>query len=158
MFAQSVAGNVPASEAYRSAGYAGSMGTARANGARLLANDSVRARVNHLRELATRSRAVDNWLTKKWVLNNMRKVFELAVKKGKLGDAISSLRLLGLEAETGLFRERREHQFVWDGDLTKLTEGQLRSVLTSLDRMLGDEPEEAAAELGPVVDVTGEKV
>lgn len=100
-FAQHVANGASATQAYVDAGY--SEGGAEANASRLIANDKVAARIDHLKQQAAK-RAV---ITAEWVLERLR--IEAA---GEGPDTSSGARTKATELlgkYLNMFSEKQEH-------------------------------------------------
>lgn len=157
-FAQLVAAGKTPTESYRLA-YPSSKGPAQ-SGSRLKEDARISARIAELCELAANIPVAANWLNRNFVLEGLRKVFSRAMEIDKLGDAVRALELMG--KELGLFVERNEHRFVWDGDPSKLDEKQLASLIYSMERLAFGEDEAAAraerrrvlAEAGQVIEAS----
>jgi hypothetical protein len=150
-FATLIASGTTASiaEAYRSAGFPNTR-TADAAGARLLAVVRVKLRVTYLRDFIQRSALGRAAVDRDWVLTLLKKNALAAFDAGDRSACNRAVELLG--KEQGMFVDRQHHS--WDGDLTKLTEAQLYTMLASMNRMLAAS-EGTAAEItgGPVIDV-----
>ena len=144
-FATLVAGGMTARKAYVAAGFSGN-GAAQ-SASRLVKQSAVERRIAELRDgqsnsaaswpIAAQAGSQQGWLSREYVLENVKGILERALKEGKLTAAIQAARLLGLEM--GLFRERLDKSFAWDGDLSKLTTPQLERVFTSMQVILAKE-------------------
>lgn len=93
----------------------------------------VKARIAELQELAAAIPAAAGWLNKNFVLDGLKRVFDKAMEANKLGDATRALELLG--KHLGLFVDRTDHHFQWDGDPSKLEPAQLENLKFSLEKL-----------------------
>jgi hypothetical protein len=134
-----------ATKAYVAAGFSGN-GAAQ-SASRLAKQSVVERRIAELRDaqsnsaasrpIAAESEVSQGWLTREYVLGNMRAILATALEEKKLTAAIQAVRLLGLEV--GLFRVRPEMSIEWDGDLSKLSMAQLERVISSMQAMMAKE-------------------
>lgn len=129
LYAQLRAGGKKKSEAYAGAGFSGKGKAQSAN--RLEADAQIGERIRELCALAEQIPQAANWLNRNFVLEGLRKVFVRAMELDKLGDAIRALELCG--KELGLFIDRSEHRFAWDGDPSKLDDSQLEKLTNALE-------------------------
>jgi len=152
-FALLVAGGTRARDAYIRAGFTGK-GAAQ-SASRLAKTPAVANRITELGRAI--SDALGNGIAmranvdREWVRDMLKRNALAAFEERNRNAVNRAAELLG--RELGMFADARQAGPEWDGDLTKLTDAQLRCVLASLDRMLGPEMPEQVAELGPVVDV-----
>ncbi len=127
-------------EAYASAGYSPN-GAERA-ASRLLKNVRIHARVMELQAecsaLVVRRLVLDRNRT----LNRLNQVVDLAIKDGDYRSANRALELIG--RELGMFMERSQ-SVVWDGDMSKLTDLQLKNLLQQFGKLAGIAPENESA-------------
>lgn len=130
-FAQLVAGGKSPSEAYTLAGYSGKGAAQSAN--RLNKDAAVAKRIEELRMLANSIPVAAMWLSENYVMQGLKDVFTKAMEMERLGDAVRALELMG--KRLGLFTDKLDHTFHWDGDVSKLDDGQLENLTYSLERL-----------------------
>ncbi len=112
-FSQLVAGGIRPAEAYVSLGY--SKGGAPQSANKLLKRDDVQKRVHEIQSLATRSTAEDVEFDQKRVLNRLDVLSRKAEEFGQI-------------SERGMFVDRSDHTFRFNGDPSTLTEEERRAL------------------------------
>lgn len=130
-FANLVAAGNPHKEAYVSAGYKQDNANKCAN--RLSKVPLIRSRIDELSTLASQFNASQTWLNRNFVLDGLRKVFVRAMEIDKLGDANTTLKMMG--QELGMFVDRADHTFHWDGDPGSLDDRQLETLTFNLEKL-----------------------
>ena len=133
-FAQLVASGKALKESYAWAGYKGKGASQSAN--RLNKEPRVSARIAELRLLAQQIPVASSWLNENFVLQGLKDVFHAAFAKGKYGDAIGALNLMG--KKMGMWVEKIDHGF-WDGNPDTLTEAQVPQLMRYLERIAEEE-------------------
>ncbi len=150
LFVKFVAGGASLSEALVSAGYSktGAAGAAQ----RLLKNVAIATRLNELQQEIATNTVERVSLTREWVLESLKRNAKLGSQtdeNGKPSETFNlaasnqALRMLGVEL--GMFREGMDHTMTWDGDLQKLSEGQLAMLIARLEQRLASESAEPGA-------------
>jgi len=127
-FSQLVASGIKPAEANVSLGY--SKGGAPQSANNLLKRTDVRERVNEIQSLAARSTAEEVAFDQKRVLNRLDVLGRKAEELGQISAAVRCEELIG--KQRGMFVDRNEHSFAWDGDFAKLNDQQLETVKQQL--------------------------
>ncbi len=156
LYAQFRAAGHSPTEAAELAGFAPN--SAKKNAKRIDSNNGVQSRIAELCTLAQTIPTVSAWLNRNYVLQSLKNVFDRAMEKDKLGDAIRALELIG--KELGMFIERRDVT-IWDGDVSKLDDRQLATLTKQLEVLafgedearVRDERRKALSLEGPVVEL-----
>jgi hypothetical protein len=123
-FAQLVATGQSPAQAYVAAGY--EERTSYTCGPRLLKRIEVLARVNELRKSVAQSAVNHAGLNREFVLTELMDNAIKAKENQEWSASNRALELLG--KELGLFVDRSDHSFHWDGRLDSLTDIQLGNV------------------------------
>lgn len=131
-FSTVVASGESFAKAYVYCGYSGKGAAQSADKLRKLPH--VAARIIYLQQLAAGSKLAESWLNRTYVLTGLKKVIEKAMILDKLGDANTALRLLGVEL--GMFTERTDSTFHWDGDPGSLDDAQLETLTYRLEEKM----------------------
>jgi hypothetical protein len=141
-------GQSPA-QAYVAAGYGAK--TAYTCGPRLLKRSEVRARVNELQQTVARAAVTRSAINREFVLSELMDNALKAKQNKEWSASNRALELLG--KELGLFVSRSEHNFLWSGDLTKLTDEQFDAILQQLEKRIeeAERQEALAAGVGSTV-------
>jgi hypothetical protein len=156
-FSVLVASGMTAKDAYTRAGF---MGKGAAQSASRLAKTPAVA--NRIAELGRRTsdalgivattRAI---VDREWILDIVRRNAVAAFEERNRTAVNRAAELLA--RLLGMFPDPREAGSEWDGDLEKLTEEQLLTLLASMNRMLGRAPDDRSLdEGGPVIELKGE--
>ncbi len=130
--------------------------TARTAGSKIEKSQTVRVRIEELRALADRRRAVQAKrqseditdvlaMDQTWVLGRLRQVFQVAMDNGQLAAANRALELIGKELR--MFVDRKS---VTIDRIERLDVKQLQAAITEIDEKLA----ELKALPAPMIDVT----
>lgn len=143
-FAQLVAAGRASKESYALAGYRGKGASQSAN--RLNKEPRVSARIAELRLLSQQIPLASSWLNENFVLQGLKDVFQKAMEREKLSDAISALSLMG--KRLGLFIERIDAREQYPEDISSLDDKQRTIVMRWLAHLAyPDDPAAAEAAL-----------
>ncbi len=124
-------GQSPA-QAYVAAGYEAK--TAYTCGPRLLKRTEVRARLNELQRTVASAAVTRAAINREFVLSEL---MDNALKAKQDNEWSASNRVLELLGkELGLFVSRSEHNFLWSGDLTQLTDEQFDAILQKPEKRI----------------------
>jgi len=141
LFAERVAAGQTPAQAYVAAGYEGK--TAYTCGPRLLRRTEVRARVNELQKTVAQTAVTRAAMNREFVLKELMDNALQAKQNQEWSASNRALELLG--KELGLFVDRSDHGFHWDGDPNTLTEEQHEKLVNHLIRLaVGDDPQAIA--------------
>lgn len=157
-FAQLVSVGVSLIDAYGKAGFTENAGSA----SRLQKSAKVHARIEELSSKVHEKLAHRAALNRDWVLGAMQEVALRCMSADNFqpAPAIRALELLG--KDLGLFRDAIDHNFKWDGDLSKLTESQKTQLALSLEQVaFKDNPQGLAAwraESAKLIETTSERI
>lgn len=108
-FAQELAKGAAQSQAYKLAGYSATGNSAEVNAARLLRNDQVAARVEHLKAKVTEKVVKETAIDAAWVLKKASELHDKALEAKQLSVAKGALDLIGKHVDVQAFREQIEH-------------------------------------------------
>jgi len=140
-FSQLVASGIKPTEAYVSLGYSKAGAPQSANN--LLKRTDVRERVNEIQTLAAKSTAEQVSFDHVRVLNRLDVLSKKAEELGQISAAAKCEELIG--RARGMFVDRSEHTFEWDGDPSNLPEHLWEAFMSRLRKeAFGDDT--AAAE------------
>ena len=92
LFCQKIAEGMSQTDAYEAAGYKGSRKSLTDNAARLIANDSIAARIAELRASAAQEAQIDL----AWLIRECVATYAAAKKDAAYGPAVSALKELGI--------------------------------------------------------------
>jgi len=140
-FARLVAMGQSPAQAYIAVGYEEK--TAYTCGPRLLKRPEVQARVTELQQKAAQTSIQQAGLSREFVLRELMDNALQAKQNQEWSASNRALELLG--KELGLFVDRSDHGFHWDGDPNTLTEEQHEKLVNHLIRLaVGDDPQAIA--------------
>jgi hypothetical protein len=105
LFCQKVAEGMSQADAYEAAGYKGSRKSLTDNAARLIANDSIAARIAELRANAAQEAQIDL----AWLIRECAATYAAAKKDAAYGPAISALKELGILTGERIEKSQREN-------------------------------------------------
>ena len=126
LFAQLVVSGKSLTESFVSAGF--SKGNATSCARRLSRNEQVRTRIAELQTVAAQVAITRATIDRDWVLSGLREIAENGESEGA---RVRALELCG--KELGMFVDRTDHNFQFNGDLTQLSDEQLEFILRQLD-------------------------
>ena len=101
--------------------------------------------------MAAQSKAEAAILNRERVLHRLDQLSRKAEEQGQYSAAARCEELIG--RALGIFVDKSEHTFTWDGDPAKLTEPQLEKVIQWLEAMAPEQPKRPALPPGDVIDV-----
>ena len=151
-FAQLVASGRTPADAYAAVGY--KERTAYTCGPRLLKRAAVRARVTELQRAVAQVSVTRGAIDREFVLKELMDNALQAKQEQQFSASNRALELLG--KEMGMFVDRTDHSFSWDGDPANLTDAQLEKLTQCLEsqaKQLLDEKQKTDA-----IDITPEPV
>ncbi len=148
-FAQLVATGQSPAQAYVAAGYEEK--TSYTCGPRLLKRNEVLTRVTELRQSVAQTAVTHAGLNREFVLRELMDNAVRAKENQEWSASNRALELLG--KELGLFVDRSDHSFHWDGRLDSLTDTQLENVQAHFLELAEAERRRKMLEAGAVVDL-----
>lgn len=89
--------------------------------------------------MAAKSSAQQSWLHRTFLLEKAKEVLMLAIEEKQLAAANTTLKMMG--QEIGVFVEKTEQRFVWNGDPSALDDKQLEQLTNALERIAYGENE-----------------
>jgi hypothetical protein len=122
-----------AAKAYVAVGF--SERNANSNANRLIKDERIKARIEHLRLKIEEKMLEAAIVDRKWVTDLLKRNALAALAEGDRSAVNRAAELLG--KDLGMFRDSVDHSFQWDGDLTKLTWQQLLKLQSSARQLEG---------------------
>ena len=122
LFCQKVAEGMNQTDAYEAAGYKGSRKSLKDNAARLIAIDSIAARIGELRQTA----AVEAQIDLAWLIKEAVATYTAAKADKAYGPAVSALKEVGILTGERVEKSVRENI---NRDVDQLTEAELAAYL-----------------------------
>ena len=130
-FCELVASGVKPSDAYVALGY--SKNGAKQGASRLLANAIISTRISEIIAKSTENAVEKLHIDRERVLNRLDVLSRQAEAKGNFSAAVRAEELIG--KALGMFIDRSEGEFTFDGDLSKLSEDQMSKFVLSLEQI-----------------------
>jgi hypothetical protein len=129
LFAQLVVSGKSLTESFLSAGF--SQGNAASCARRLSRNEQVRTRIAELQSVAAQVAITRATIDRDWVLSGLREIAENGESEGA---RVRALELCG--KELGMFVDRTDHNFQFNGDLTQFSAEQIDSILEQIEKKI----------------------
>ena len=141
LFAQLVVSGKSLTESFLSAGF--SKGNATSCARRLSKKEQVRTRIAELQSVAAQVAITRATIDRDWVLSGLREIAENGESEGA---RVRALELCG--KELGMFVDRTDHNFQFNGDLMQFSAQQIDAMLEQLEKKIEDAERKQLAATG----------